>query len=175
MTNLFKSVSYTRFSTPWPFIIVCTVSSALSTLHSACPLYCLHCTVRVHCTVYTAQCVSTVLSTLHSVCPLYCLHCTVHVHCTVQHSAVQWLTVCVCIGDCPSVIEQNNCTNIFFSLTVMHLDIIRVFYLPTDTQESCFKRNIKIYIKTVPTSFGLITIIRERIIRAKVTVVKIIN
>jgi len=49
------------------------------------------------------------------------------------------------------------------------------FYLPTDEQKSCFKRNIKIYIKTAPTSFGLITIIRERIIRAKVTVVKIIN
>jgi hypothetical protein len=38
------------------------------------------------------------------------------------------------------------------------------FYLPTDAQESCFKKNIKIYIKTAPTYFGLITIIRERII-----------
>jgi len=43
---------------------------------------------------------------------------------------------------------------------------IRVFYLPTDAQESCFKKNIKIYIKTAPTCFSLITIIRERIIRA---------
>jgi hypothetical protein len=33
----------------------------------------------------------------------------------------------------------------------------RSFYLPTDTQGSCFK-NIKIYIKTVPTYFGLIAI-----------------
>jgi hypothetical protein len=40
---------------------------------------------------------------------------------------------------------------------------IRVFYFPTDAQESCFK-NIKIYIKTAPTCFGLIIIIRERII-----------
>jgi hypothetical protein len=41
-----------------------------------------------------------------------------------------------------------------------------IFYLPTDAQEKCFKRNIKIYIKTAPTWFGLITIIRERTIRA---------
>jgi len=48
--------------------------------------------------------------------------------------------------------------------------IIKVFffliYLPTVAQESCFKKNIKIYIKTAPTCFGLITIIREHIIRA---------
>jgi hypothetical protein len=37
-------------------------------------------------------------------------------------------------------------------------------YLPTEAQEFCFKRNIKIYIKNVPTCFGLITIIRERTI-----------
>jgi hypothetical protein len=36
---------------------------------------------------------------------------------------------------------------------VQHLDIIRVFYVPTDAQESCFKKNIiKIYIKTPPPS-----------------------
>jgi hypothetical protein len=46
----------------------------------------------------------------------------------------------------------------------MHLDIINVFYLPTDAQENCFKKNIKIYIKTAPICFGLITIIRERTI-----------
>ena len=39
----------------------------------------------------------------------------------------------------------------------VHLDIITVFYLPTDEQENCFKRNIKIYIKTAPTCFGAIT------------------
>jgi len=51
-----------------------------------------------------------------------------------------------------------------------------VFYLPTDAQENCFKKNIKIYIKTAPTCFGAITVIRERIFEfAKVTVVKIIS
>jgi hypothetical protein len=46
------------------------------------------------------------------------------------------------------------------------LPVIRVFYLPTDAQENFFKNNIKIYIKTAPTCFGSITIIRERTIRA---------
>jgi len=40
-------------------------------------------------------------------------------------------------------------------------NIIKVFYLPTDAQEFCFKRNIKIYIQNALTCFGLITIIRE--------------
>ena len=52
----------------------------------------------------------------------------------------------------------------FHSRTVL-LDIIKVL-LPTDAQEKCFKKNIKIYIKTAPTCFGVITIIRERTIRA---------
>jgi hypothetical protein len=56
---------------------------------------------------------------------------------------------------------QHLVTN-FHSRTV-HLEIIKVL-LPTDAQESCFKRNIKIYIKTAPTCFGVITIIRERTI-----------
>jgi hypothetical protein len=42
--------------------------------------------------------------------------------------------------------------------------ILSEFYLPTDAQESCFKKNIKIYIKTAPTCFSLITIISERVI-----------
>jgi hypothetical protein len=50
--------------------------------------------------------------------------------------------------------------------STVHLDIIRVFYLPTDAQENCFKKNIKIYIKTAPACFSLITIIRGRVIRA---------
>jgi hypothetical protein len=53
-----------------------------------------------------------------------------------------------------------------FHIRTVHLDIIKVFYLPTDTQENCFKKNVKFYIKTAPTCFGAITIIRERIIRA---------
>jgi hypothetical protein len=52
--------------------------------------------------------------------------------------------------------------HIFHSRTV-RLDIIKVF-TPTDAQENCFKSSIKIHIKTAPTCFGVITIIRERII-----------
>ena len=44
--------------------------------------------------------------------------------------------------------------------------IIIIFYLPTDPQEDCFKNNIKIYIKTAPSYFCAITIIRKRIILA---------
>ena len=52
---------------------------------------------------------------------------------------------------------------IFHSRTV-HLNIIKVF-TPTDTQFFFLKkRSIKIYIKTAPTCFGVITIIRERTI-----------
>jgi len=50
-----------------------------------------------------------------------------------------------------------------FHNRTMHLDITEVL-LPTDAQENCFKRSIKIYIKTAPTCFGVITNIRERII-----------
>jgi hypothetical protein len=51
-----------------------------------------------------------------------------------------------------------------FHNRTVHLHVIKVFYLPTDAQENCFKKNIKIYIKTAATCFGAITIIRERII-----------
>jgi hypothetical protein len=48
--------------------------------------------------------------------------------------------------------------------------ILSKFYLPTDAQLNClksyFKIDIKIDIKTAPTCFGLITIIRERTIRS---------
>jgi hypothetical protein len=44
----------------------------------------------------------------------------------------------------------------FHSRTV-HLDVIKVYYLPTDAQVNCLKNNIKIYIKTAPTSFGAVT------------------
>jgi hypothetical protein len=44
--------------------------------------------------------------------------------------------------------------------------LTKAFYLPTDAQENYFKKSIKIYFKTAPTCFGLITIIRERISRA---------
>jgi hypothetical protein len=51
----------------------------------------------------------------------------------------------------------------FFHSRTVHLDIIKNL-LPTDAQENCFKTSIKIYIKTGPTRFGVITIIRERTI-----------
>jgi hypothetical protein len=41
---------------------------------------------------------------------------------------------------------------------------ISFFYLPIDAQESCFKKNVKIYIKRAPSCFDLIAIITERII-----------
>ena len=48
-----------------------------------------------------------------------------------------------------------------FHIRTVYLDIIKVF-TPTDAQ--VFKRSIKVYIKTAPTCFGVITIIRERTI-----------
>ena len=45
---------------------------------------------------------------------------------------------------------------VFFYSRTVHLDI-KVFYLPTDAEENCFKKNIKIYIKTAPICFGAIT------------------
>jgi hypothetical protein len=52
-----------------------------------------------------------------------------------------------------------------FHSRIVHLDIIKVL-LPTDAQENSFKRSITIYIKTAPTCFGVITIIRKRTIWA---------
>jgi hypothetical protein len=49
----------------------------------------------------------------------------------------------------------------FFHSRASYLNIFKVL-MPTDAQENCFKRNIKIYIKTAPTCFGVITIIRGR-------------
>ena len=47
-----------------------------------------------------------------------------------------------------------------------HKNVIKVFYLPTDAKVNCLKSNFKVYIKTAPTCFGSITVIRERTIRA---------
>ena len=48
--------------------------------------------------------------------------------------------------------------------TPMHVNIPYIIKVlsPTDAQDNCFKRSHKIYIKTVPTCFGVITIIRKR-------------
>jgi len=55
--------------------------------------------------------------------------------------------------------------------------IFKIFYSPTDAQVSCFKNNIKIYIKTAPTRFGAVTPSSESalFVLAKVTVVKIVH
>jgi len=57
-----------------------------------------------------------------------------------------------------------------YSPTAMHVTYIICNSIkvlsPTDAQENCFKRSIKIYIKTAPTCFGVITIIREHTIWA---------
>jgi len=74
--------------------------------------------------------------------------------------------------------ENNIITSILFRILQYTIDKIvftvipciwifsKFFYLPTDAQNNCFKEIIKIYIKTAPTCFGAITVIRERISRA---------
>jgi hypothetical protein len=65
--------------------------------------------------------------------------------------------------------------------TVRHLDIIKVFYSPTDAQVNRLKNNFKIYIKidikTAPTCFGAVTPSpgSTLLVLNKVTVVKIAN
>jgi hypothetical protein len=46
---------------------------------------------------------------------------------------------------------------------VLHLDIIKVLYSPTDAQVNCLKNIFKIGIKTAPTGFGAISIVWRRI------------
>jgi len=45
-----------------------------------------------------------------------------------------------------------------------HQSLITNVLLPTYAQENGYKRIVKIYIKTAPTCFGVITTIRERTI-----------
>jgi hypothetical protein len=67
---------------------------------------------------------------------------------------------------------SSNCLDQFFFHThTVHLDTIEViFHSPTDAQLNCLKNNFKIYInidiKTAPTCYGVITIIRERIVQS---------
>jgi len=61
------------------------------------------------------------------------------------------------------LIGQPNINDNHFHSRTVHLDIIKALLL-TDAQENCFIRSIKIYIKTTPTCFGVIIIIRERTI-----------
>ena len=101
----------------------------------------------------------------------------IHMLCGVNSTSdmhLSWTTWCIAIVSgwnsygllvCYSNYYQQNLTwkiasviFFFFSCTI-HLDI-KVFS-PTDTQENCFKRSIKIYIKTPLTCFDVNTIIRE--------------
>jgi len=50
--------------------------------------------------------------------------------------------------------------------TIINTIMTQTFYLLIYAQENCFKKNIKIYIRTVPTCFVAITIISERDILA---------
>jgi hypothetical protein len=76
----------------------------------------------------------------------------------------------------PPLIKIANTRVIFHSHRV-HLDIIKVFYLPTYAQENFFKNNIKIYIKTTPTCFSAVTPSSGSALfeLAKITVLKIIS
>jgi hypothetical protein len=70
---------------------------------------------------------------------------------------------------------------IFTYVHAVHLNIIEVFYSPTDAQVNCLKNNFKIYvkidIKTAPTCFGAVTPSSWSVLfeLAKVTVVKMAN
>jgi hypothetical protein len=59
----------------------------------------------------------------------------------------------------------------------MHRAIIKVFYLPRNAQVIVLKNNIKIYIKTAPTCFGVVPPSSGSALSvlAKVTLVKIAN
>jgi hypothetical protein len=63
-----------------------------------------------------------------------------------QYAFMAWTEITLsCYGE--KLRLQTTDKDNFHSRTV-HLDIIKVFYIPTDTQENSFKRRIKIYIKT---------------------------
>jgi hypothetical protein len=67
--------------------------------------------------------------------------------------------------------------SIFPHINNVHVDVIKVFFSPTDAQVNCIKNGIQIYIKTAPTCFGAVTpsLGRALFLLAKVTVVKIAN
>ena len=69
----------------------------------------------------------------------------------------------------------------FFHLHTVDLDIIKVFFSPTDAQVNCLKNKFNIYfkiiIKTAPTCFGAVISSSgiALFVFVKVTVVKITN
>jgi len=85
------------------------------------------------------------------------------------HFFLQFLTFSTCFEPYGSTLGRQLVVNAvfvyYFHSRTVYFDIIKVLS-PTDAQENCFKRSHKIYIKTAPTCFGVITIIRERTIGA---------
>jgi hypothetical protein len=69
-------------------------------------------------------------------------------------------------------ISDTHCSNLGACFMQAYKEKIlqKFFYSPADAQVNYLKNNFKIYmkidIKTAPTYFGAVTIIRERIIRA---------
>ena len=57
------------------------------------------------------------------------------------------------------IVLQLEPTNIHnnFHIRAGHLDIIKVIYSPTNTQENCLKYNTKIYIKIAPICVDVVT------------------
>ena len=61
---------------------------------------------------------------------------------------------------------MKSANTVFFFAYIPYILILLKFYSPTDAQLNCLKNNFKIDIKTAPTCFGVITIIRERTVRS---------
>jgi len=93
------------------------------------------------------------------------------------HSATAWplfkelfsLSLSYASLNIVSELKFVNILNAFFHMHIMYLNIIKVFFF-TNWYVNCLKNNFKIHIKidikTAPTCFGIITIIRERTIWA---------
>ena len=65
----------------------------------------------------------------------------------------------------------------YFHILTVHRDIIKVSYSSMNEQVNCLKNNIKMYIKTAPTCFGVVIPSSGSALSvlAKVTVVIIAN
>ena len=70
----------------------------------------------------------------YSVIPLLSIYIYIYIY----------IYICVCVCVCS-----------FFHIQTVRLDSIKDVYSPTDALVSCLKNNIKIYIKTAPTCFGV--------------------
>jgi hypothetical protein len=64
-----------------------------------------------------------------------------------------------CYEHCPGTFGYTFVLNIYlhFHSRTVHLDTIKVFYLPTDAQQSCFKRLLKFTLKQAPGEIYQVT------------------